>query len=245
MKKETYSIMILDDQLTSTALIEYMLCRLDYIKIVHRSQDPIEALKLLKLQPVDILFLDMDMPTMMGWEFANLLDPRPVIIVISGYTDFAYQAHEIGAKGYLRKIPSWDLLRRTLSDAIREVDFIDSVTKNGSTFVKLRRYKAKNEESIHHHEIRYATVLDKELTLFLKQQQTFVSLASLNYLMDQLPSNKFVRISASQMVAIDEIRIYSKTQVELKDGDEILTIHKPNAYYAIDNILNGLNEDGL
>src|SRR5690606_1354104 len=140
MKKEIYTLMLLDDQLPTLAFIEHMLARLKYINIVHRTDDTSEAVKLLELQPVDLLFLDMDMPAMMGWEFANLLAPRPVIVVISSHAEFAYKAHEIGAKGYLPKIPSFELLKKTLVDAIREVDYIDSVTKNGSTFVKLRRY---------------------------------------------------------------------------------------------------------
>src|SRR5690606_42144018 len=107
MKKETYTLMILDDQLPTMIFIEHMLTRFSYIQLVHRANDVAEALKLLELQPVDMLFLDMEMPTMMGWEFANLLDPCPVIIVISSHEKFPYQAHKIGARGYLAKVPSF------------------------------------------------------------------------------------------------------------------------------------------
>lgn len=243
MKKEIYSLMLLDDQLPTLTFMEHMLARLKYINIVHRTDDTNEALKLLDLQPVDLLFLDMDMPAMMGWEFANILSPRPVIVVISSHAEFAYKAHEIGAKGYLPKIPSFELLKKTLADAIREVDYIDSVTKSGSTFIKLRRYKAKIEETIHHSEIRYATVDDKEVTLFLKQGKSFISLTSLGALMDMLPSNKFVRISSSQLVAIDEIKHYSKKSIELKDGNEVLIVHNPEAYETIDMIIKGFDQE--
>ena len=235
--------MILDDQLPTMIFIEHMLTRFSYIQLVHRANDVAEALKLLELQPVDMLFLDMEMPTMMGWEFANLLDPCPVIIVISSHEKFPYQAHKIGARGYLPKVPSFKLLKKTIVDAIREIDYIDKVNKSRSTFIKLREYKSKMETIIQYAEIRYGTIDDKELTLSLKDEKSFVTLLSLNALMDRLPSHKFIRISASQMVAIQEIKSYSKNKIKLKDGNDLLIIQKPEAYDAIDLILNDSKED--
>ncbi|MGH2624198.1 MAG: LytTR family transcriptional regulator DNA-binding domain-containing protein, partial [Sphingobacterium sp.] len=106
-------------------------------------------------------------------------------------------------------------------------------------------YKSKMETIIQYGEIRYATIDDKELTLSLKDEKSFITLLSLNALMDRLPSQKFIRVSASQMVAIQEIKSYSKNEIELKDGNDLLIIQKPEAYDAIDMILNVSKEDGF
>ncbi len=238
MRKERYTIMILDDQLSSTAMLQYALDRIDYVEVVHLMDDPEQALKVLGLQPVDILILDMDMPTMMGWEFANLLSEPQVILVFTEHKDYGFEAQEIGASGYLSKTLKFDLLKRTIGDAIRDVDYLHDLTKNNSTFIKVRNFDTKMEEIVRYENLYYAEVDDKTLSLFMGGGKVVNCQMPMSRLMEDLPDNKFVRISAKHMVGVHAIKALSKKKVEVKERNKPLEILYPIAYVKLEQILD-------
>ncbi len=238
MKKECYTIMILDDIPASTLFLQRLLGKIEYVEIVHVSDSPEQALNLMDIQPVDILILDMEMPAMMGWEFANLLDDPPVILVFTNHEQYGFQAHEIGAKGYLSKILNYTLLKKTIDDAIREVDYRNEMTKNNSTCVKVRNFDTKHDEIVVHEDLYYAEVEDKIVSLYLKEGRVIHSQMSLSKLMDELPDNKFIRISAKHMVGKHAVMSCSRKEVLVRGGDRILEILYPNVYIRLQHMLS-------
>ncbi len=238
MKKERYTIMILDDNLDSTSMLQYALQKIDYVEIVHLMDDPEQALKVLDRQPVDILILDMDMPTMMGWEFANLLNKPQVKLVFTGHREYGFEAQEIGASGYISKSLKFDVLKKAIGDAIRDVDYLLDLTKNNSTFVKVKNFDTKMDEVVRLEKLYYAEVEDKILSLFMDDGRVVNCQMSLSRLMEDLPDNKFVRISAKHMVAVHAVNALSKKKVQVKERKKPLEICYPSAYTTLQLILD-------
>lgn len=242
MKKELYTIMILDDNLNSTLMLQRLLKRIEYVVVAYCLDNTDEALNILHIQQIDILILDMDMPNMMGWEFVKLLDQRPVILVFTGYAEYGFQAQEIGARGYLSKTLSWEILKKAIDDAIREVDYHTELTKGNSSFVKVRNFDTKMDEIIDHEALYYAEVDDKTVTLHLKEGDTVQSQMSLSKLMEDLPDNKFIRISAKHMVGKHAVKECSRREVRVRGGGKLLEILYPNAFVKLQQILDNTAE---
>ncbi|MFD1771343.1 LytR/AlgR family response regulator transcription factor [Sphingobacterium suaedae] len=240
MDKRIYRVMILDDALESTVVLQLLLKRIEEIEVVHCCGDGKEALKILEVEPVDILFLDMDMPEMMGWEFAKLLNPRPVVIVSSAYGGFGYQAHEVGSVGYISKIPDWELLKSTVGDAIRAVEYRESLLLNNSTSFQIRNFTTKRLQVIKHEDFVYASIDDKDSTIYLVGGETVISQISLKDLMKKLPKDKFVRIGSKEIIYRYGISGYKSKTVTMKisDGHEVSL--KVPAQYAHEIIGNWL-----
>jgi len=239
MKKECYTIMILDDMPASTLFLQRLLGKIGYVEVVHIVDNPEQGLSLLDIRPVDILILDMEMPAMMGWEFVNLLDDPPVILVFTAHAQYGFKAQEIGARGYISKTLNYNLLKKAIDDAIREVDYRDELTKNNSTHVKVRNFDTKRDEIIVHEDLYYAEVDDKIVSLYLKEGRVIHSQMSLSKLMDELPDNKFVRISAKHMVGKHAVMSCSRKEVQVRICESILEILYPNAYVKLQYMLDG------
>lgn len=242
MKKNLYTIMILDDNLNSTLMLQRLLKRIEYVDVLYCLDNTDEALNILHIQQIDILILDMDMPVMMGWEFVKLLDRRPVILAFTGYTKYSFYAQEIGVRGYMSKMLSWDILKKAIDDCIREADYQSELTKDNSTFVKVRNYDTKMEEIILHEDLYYAEVEDKTVTLYLKGRNAIQSLMSLSKLMEDLPTNKFVRISARHLVGLHGVSGCSRKEVRVRENDKALEILYPNAYVKLQQMLDNAAE---
>lgn len=245
MKKDIYTAMILDDVLKSTVLLQQLLRRLDYIQVIHHVDDPEEALALWKSEPVDILFLDMEMPSMSGRDFAKLLDNPPVIIVVTGHNNYGYEANEIDSIGYLNKIPPWEILKRTVQNAVRRVDYRNTLMKNNSTSFKIRNFLTKQEQIILNDNFIYASIDDKDISIYLNDGSKVDYQASLSKLMEKLPESKFIRISAKQIVALNAIETYSRKEVivRIRDKECInLKIMYGNAYRRIKDCFEDRDE---
>ncbi|WP_140938681.1 LytR/AlgR family response regulator transcription factor [Sphingobacterium lumbrici] len=241
MVKDVYTIMILDDDLSSTKLLQRMLLRIPYVDVVHEVNDPEEALKLHHVDPVDILFLDMEMPTMMGWEFAQLLDNPPVILVFTGHGQYGFEFQKIKAKAYINKLFSWDELNYAITVAIKEVDEREEAKRNLNTMIPIRNFKTKRRQVIELADLEYVSVNDNIVSLYFKDKEPIEYRIALTKLMQDLPDHRFVRISAKEAVNIDAVKSYSRKEVHLHGHAKPLAILNPDAYDKLTESMKGGN----
>ncbi|WP_437921463.1 LytR/AlgR family response regulator transcription factor [Sphingobacterium sp. LRF_L2] len=242
MKKKIYTAMILDDLLHTLKWFESVMKEFSFVRIDYRIDNMTEAFQILQNQRIDILFLDMEMPESMGWEFAKLLKDPPVIIIVSAHQE-AYRANEIEAKGYLSKMPAREEVRITLENAIREVDFRDELMENKRSYIIVKNFATKLNQIINLDEFGYAEIEDKDITVFIRDGETVPVQSSLSKLHDDLPKYRFIRISAKHIISRDVIVAYNKNMVTIKldTGKKIhLEIHYPPAYEVIDSWLTGM-----
>ncbi|NGM90153.1 hypothetical protein G5B35_22920, partial [Parapusillimonas sp. SGNA-6] len=114
----------------------------------------------------------------------------------------------------------------------------DELTKNNSTCVKVRNFDTKRDEIIVHEDLCYAEVDDKMVSLYLKEGRAINSQMSLSRLMDELPDNKFVRISAKHMVGKHAVMSCCRKEVQIRGCESILEILYPNAYIKLQRMLS-------
>src|ERR1700728_361011 len=85
------------------------------VEIVGSSADPAEALENLRKQPCDVLFTDIEMPDLSGFEMLSRLDPQPFVVFTTAYSQFALQAFEVHSVDYLLKPIEEKQLERALN----------------------------------------------------------------------------------------------------------------------------------
>lgn len=94
---------VVDDEPLAVKRLVRMLEETGRVEIAGSSTDPIDALAALNEKPVDVLFLDIQMPGMTGFEMLTYLDPQPLVVFTTAFDQYALQAFEVNSIDYLLK----------------------------------------------------------------------------------------------------------------------------------------------
>ena len=100
---DTIKCLIVDDEPLAIMLIEKHISQLPQLEIVASCQNALEAFEILKKEPIDLLFLDIQMPVLTGLEFAKSLQNPPSIIFTTAYREYALESYELNVVDYLLK----------------------------------------------------------------------------------------------------------------------------------------------
>ena len=202
-------------------MLEDFINRIPYLNLVGKFEDPLSGLPLIEKKEIDLLFLDIKMPTISGIDFFRSLTYKPEVIFITAYNEFAFDAFELKALDYLLKPISFEKFV-TASNRVR--DFIEA--KN------MKQQKSKDYFFINvaHklHKICYNDILYLEgfkdyTKIYLSDTSSpILVLHNLKYFEELLGENEFVRIHRSYIVPIRRIDTISRKMVTI--GNQTLPV---------------------
>jgi DNA-binding LytR/AlgR family response regulator len=95
--------MIVDDEEMSRSILKHFVEQTSFLRLAHVCTDAIEAANVLQESPVDLLFLDIEMPQMTGMDLVKSLQIKPQIVFVTSRSDYAVEAFEYNATDYLVK----------------------------------------------------------------------------------------------------------------------------------------------
>lgn len=224
----------IDDESIALKVIENFCKDIDFISLEKTFVDAKEGLRHLNKFPVDLLFLDIDMPLMNGIDLYKQLKQDTMVIFITSRPDYAVEGFNLMAVDYLLKPFSYD---RFLQAAKRANDLLNFNTQSekveDSKFLYIRADFSLVKVSVA--DILYIEALDDYLKIYIQDQKTLVARMTMKAILEKLPANKFMRVHRSFIVAIDRIQaLRAKTvlidRIEIPMGgsymDEVNKIFK-------------------
>ena len=230
MKK--YTTIIIDDERLAREELKSILSGFEQIEVIGEARNGEEGIELISELEPDLLFLDISMPGMTGFEMLKRLDQIPRVIFVTAYDEFALKAFDVNAFDYILKPLDPKRLEETLEklkvsddeefeskapieDVNRKLGLDDKVfIKDGEKcyFIKLSEVRMFESDG------NYVKVyFDKYRPLILR---------SLNSFEERLDSTQFFRANRKFIVNLDwvvgvENWFNGGLQVELKTGDKI------------------------
>jgi two-component system, LytTR family, response regulator len=105
---------LVDDEPLAVKRLAALLARTGRVEVAGASTDPVDALAALSEHHVDVLFLDIQMPGMTGFEMLGMLDPQPLVVFTTAFDQYALQAFEVNSIDYLLKPVGEPQLARAL-----------------------------------------------------------------------------------------------------------------------------------
>jgi two-component system LytT family response regulator len=203
---------VIDDSSIQRLTIKKLISNHPQLCSIGEFSNAIEAKGFLNSNTVDLIFLDVEMPVINGFDFLDVLKIKPQIIFITSKAEYAVKAFDYDATDYLQKPLELNrfnsaikraidlhLLRTELSEEEGEHIFIKSNLKN----LKILTSKIKWIEALGD----YVKVISEDgNNLVLSTMKSFA---------ESLPANKFVRIHKSYIVNIDKISGYNSRFVEI------------------------------
>lgn len=209
---------IVDDDPIAGRLIKECVDRTDFLNLVAMSTSATAALKILKEQAIDLIFLDVEMPEINGIDFVKNFNPLAQVIMITSSKEYALEAFDCNVTGYLMKPVNYSKFLKACVRA-RDIHGLGSVSGEGdySIFIKEDFRLVK----INTNEIRWVEAMaDYVLIHTLNKRYTIHS--TMKAIENKLGVKDFIRIHRSYIVRIDQIK--SIEQQHLLIGEKLLSI---------------------
>lgn len=209
-------VIVDDEPLARNLLTEYVR-KIPYLHLVEVCASPLAALEVLRNQPVDLLFLDIQMPEITGLTLLKVLQHKPLVVLTTAYSEYALESYELDVVDYLLKPISFDRFLRAVEKAsqrqaaappvpeapVKEPGQPYIFVKDGTKLVKIRVS-----------DILYVEGL-KDYVAIHTRQQKIVTLQRLKNLETQLPADQFIRIHHSYIVSLEGIDTVHKDKVQV------------------------------
>lgn len=218
----------IDDEPLALQLISSFIEQTSFLNLVGAFGSAVEALAALKVQPVDLVFLDIRMPKLSGMDIARYLHDspeQPRIVFTTAYNQFAVDSYRVEAIDYLLKPFEYDDFLSAANKALTYYDLreqrkpVENVNHEGYIFVKVGYQSVK----VLLESIRYLEGQKDYVRIhLLGPLKPIVTLSTLKLLEEKLPSNQFMRVQRSFIVAINEISAVTKNSIWI--GDMEITI---------------------
>ena len=106
---------IIDDEPLAISVIENHLKNFDDIEIVESFNNPLNAYRILEQEKIDLIFLDINMPKMTGFDFIENLSYKPLIVITTAYREYAVKSYELNILDYLVKPIPFNRFLKTIN----------------------------------------------------------------------------------------------------------------------------------
>ena len=205
----------IDDEELALELLEDNISKVPFLKLVAKTDNPLEAIKLIQEQPVDLVFLDIQMPGLTGLQLINSLPNKPMFILVTAYEKYALEGYHLNVVDYLVKPVALDRFIQACNKA-RELHQLKNRVSTSAT--EDPTYFFINVD-YSHVKVNYADIMWVEgfkdyLKIHLKSTANpLVARISMKSFEDLLPASKFIRIQKSYIVSKNAITAVRKNSV--------------------------------
>jgi DNA-binding LytR/AlgR family response regulator len=212
--------MIVDDEPLSQDVIETYIKDFPLITLVRKCSNAIEALEALKQENIQLIFLDIKMPSLSGINMLKSIPSPPCVIFTTAYAQHALEGFELNAVDYLLKPFSFERFVQAVNKACRKIEMEALATSARKEYDKQDFIVVKADKRLHKinfEDIVYFNSIGDYLKIFLKTGKVIVTNETLKNIEASLPSNLFVRIHKSYIVSVKSIQYIEGNQVVIED----------------------------
>ena len=183
----TLTCAIIDDEPLAISLLESYVNKTPFLRLAGKFNSALEALPVLSAQPVELLFLDIQMPELSGMEFSRILEADTRIIFTTAFEQYALDSYKVNALDYLLKPISYP-------------DFLKAANK------ALQWYELRK--------ILYIEGLKDYVKIFIEDEpHPILSLMSMKSLEEMRPTSRFIRVHRSFIVQPEKIKVIERNRI--------------------------------
>lgn len=205
---------IVDDEPLARKLIAAHASKIEKLELVGECGNAIEATNLLRHKTVDLIFLDIQMPEMNGFQFVSTIKNPPAIILTTAFRNYAPEAFDHEVIDYLLKPVSFERFLKSLNKFF-DSQLGDSVVTGNHQEQRFVHIKADRKiHKINEDEILYVESLDNYVKVHLKDQ-ILITRDNISTFEEKLPNPPFVRIHRSYIVNIKWVNTISGEGIEI------------------------------
>lgn len=211
---------IVDDEPHAVEIIQKYISDFSQVELIGTCNNAIHAFQLMQDQNVDLIFLDIKMPGLLGTDLVRSLKTPPKVIFTTAYQDYALDGFDLNAVDYLLKPIPFDRFLKAMDKVFDlfklqqqkvDVPVIGNEPKvEDYLYLRIDRKRVK----INVNDIYWMESLKDYIKITLKDR-VLISKQKIGVLEELLPEDKFIRIHRSFMVSMDKIESYHSYAIEI------------------------------
>jgi len=211
--------LLIDDEPEALEILESYVQLVEHLELVAKCENAMQAFQVLHQKKVDLIFLDIKMPKLLGTDFLRSLQNPPKVIFTTAYREYALDGFELNVVDYLLKPISFDRFLRAVGKVTKNddekitVDHANDVSTDKKPFLYFRN--DRKMVKVMTNEILYIESLKDYIKIVTDSAKPLVVKQTISSLEEMLPDTNFIRIHRSFIVAIDKIQSYTPTLIEI------------------------------
>jgi len=214
---------IIEDEKPAMDLMVDNVKKIPFLHLIGCCKNTFEANEFLTKEKIDLIFSDIEMPTVTGLQFLKTLRNPPMVILTTAYEQYAIDGYELEVIDYLMKPFSFDRFLKAVNRAQQQYVFRNDLTgefeEDGFLFI-FSEYK---EIKIVYKDIHYIEGLKDYVKIFLEgSNRPILTRHNLKAMEAKLPASRFFRVHNSYIVPLKKITSIQKTKLYM--GDKVIPI---------------------
>jgi len=210
---QKWKCLIVDDEPPAARVLRNYIESLDYLEVAGTCSNAFEAIEMLNSMKVDLMFLDISIPKMLGTQMVRTIRTTPRVIFITGHRDYAAEAFELDAVDYLMKPVSFERFMKAVNK-FRQVCTPDPELNDhspGFLYFRTERKMVKVflDDITYIESFRDYIIIHRQTAADLKVKCGISSVESM------LPHNRFLRIHRSFIVSVPKVTAFTTNDVEI------------------------------
>lgn len=193
----------IDDEPLALKVIESHCEKTDLVDLQKTFTNPTEALKYLRKYPVDLIFVDIQMPSMNGITLVKAISQNTMIIFTTAFSEYAVVSYELNAIDYLLKPINFKRFSQAINKAAEYYNYINKQKNSAETYIFIRADYSLVKIPLD--DILYIEGLADYLKIFIKDRKTVVARMTMNDMVEKLPSKDFMRVHRSFILPFNRI----------------------------------------
>lgn len=218
---EKLKCIVVDDESLARKLVAENIRQLPFLECISTCKNPFEAMELLQSETIDLMFLDIQMPGMLGTDFLASLRDKPMVIFITAHPNYAVESYELEVMDYLLKpvsmerftkaaFKAWNHWQKNQSTTTHNPPQVIHQNDLGAFFVHVEYALVK----IIIKDITHVESMKDYVKIYLANKpKPIITKSTLKKMMEQLPLTHFMRVHKSFIVHLDKIEIIRNRKI--------------------------------
>ena len=233
---EKVSCLIIEDEKPAQEILRTFVGKTDWLVLQGVFNDAVEALEYLRNHQVDLLFLDIQLPSLTGLQFLRTLQDPPAVIITTAYSEYALDAFELHVLDYLKKPFSFDRFLKAVNRypaLVANSENKESVTGANQAFGFFNVNKTMKK--VMFDDLLYVESMREYIYLHTSKGRVITKMST--HEIEEILGDKFLRIHRSFIVNVDKITAFNAEEIFIdvknipigisykKQVDEVLRKH--------------------
>jgi DNA-binding LytR/AlgR family response regulator len=210
---------IIDDETAAHDIIENYGNNLPYLTLKKNCYNALEAIEYLNKNKIDLMFLDINMPMLSGFDYLKTLSNPPKTIVTTAYKDYALEGYDLNVSDYLLKPFSFQRFIKAINKVNNSLSGNQTFTKSLGNEYNDKSVFLKDNKKTHHVKLRdilFVKAYGNYIKVYI-ENQLIVTYQTLSSFEKFLPENQFIRVHKSFIIAMDKIQLIEGNRILINE----------------------------
>lgn len=214
--------LIVDDEPLAQQILEEYISQIEALQLIGKCNNAFEALNVLFREKIEVLFLDIKMPSLTGLDMLKTLQNPPKVILTTAFTEFGVESYEYGITDYLLKPISFERFLRAVNKILlpQNTPFVTAQSNEKADEKTFIFFKSdKKFHKLFFKNILFVQGCGNYVKIHTQNEKPLIVLDKLTELQIKLPVNHFIRVHKSFIVNISQIKKIEGNMITIEDEE--------------------------